>query len=86
MIQKREVRRETMEQKLEREWKSIVCPEEKTKTFVMCEWDILSGEGRIFKRTLKQVDCHHPKLAKFGGADCNWDCEKIISKREKRDL
>ena len=33
-----------MEQKIEREWKSIVCPEGKERTMVMCEWDIVSGE------------------------------------------
>jgi hypothetical protein len=75
-----------MEQKSEREWRWIACPAGKTRTLVMCEWDIVSGEGRIFKRTLRQVDCHHPGLTEFGGRDCNWDCERIISKRDKRDL
>ncbi len=51
-----------MEQKIEREWKSIRCPERKEKTLVMREWDIFSREGRIFRRTLKQIDCFNPKL------------------------
>ena len=42
-----------MEQKIEREWISIVCPEGKEKILVMCKWDIVSREGRIFRRTLK---------------------------------
>ncbi len=67
-----------MEQKIQREWKSIVCPEGKGKTMVMCEWNIVSGEGRIFKRTLKQIDCRNPKLTEFGGMDCRWGCEKGI--------
>jgi hypothetical protein len=32
-----------MEQKIEREWKSIVCPEAKGNTMVMCEWEISLG-------------------------------------------
>lgn len=47
---------------------------------VMCEWDILLEMGRIFKKTLKQIDCHNPKLTEFGGADCNWACKKAIAK------
>ena len=53
---------------------------------VMCEWDIVSGEGRIFRRTLKQIDCFNPKLTEFGGTDCNWGCERVISKRERKEL
>jgi hypothetical protein len=75
-----------MEQKIERERKSIVCPEGKGNTMVMCEWEISSGGGRIFRRTLKHIDCHNPKLTEFGGTDCNWNCEKVIAKREYRDL
>jgi len=71
-----------MEQKIAREWKSIVCPEGKEKAIVMCEWDILSEVGRILKKTLKQIDCHNPKLTEFGGADCNWACRKTIAKEE----
>jgi hypothetical protein len=71
-----------MEQKIERKWKSIVCPDGKEKSVVMCEWDILSEEGRILKRTLKQIDCHNAKLTEFGGADCNWACRKVIAKEE----
>jgi hypothetical protein len=76
----------TMEQKIEREWKSIVCPEGKKRTSIMCEWDIVSGAGHIFRRTLKQIYCQNPKLAEFGGTDCDWECEKIIAKVEKRDI
>ncbi len=75
-----------MEQKTEREFKSIRCPERKEKTLVMCEWDIVSGEGRIFRRTLKQIDCFNPKLTEFGGTDCNWGCERVITKRERKEL
>ena len=71
-----------MEQKIAREWKSIVCPDGKEKAIVMCEWDILSEVGRILKKTLKQIDCHNPKLTEFGGADCNWACRKVIAKEE----
>ncbi len=69
-----------MEEKIEREWKSVICPGEKERTSVMCEWGVVSKGGRIFKRVLKQVDCRHPKLTEFGGADCDWSCEKVIGK------
>lgn len=71
-----------MEQKMEREWKSIVCPDRKEKAVVMCEWDILSEGGRILKKTLKQIDCYNPRLTEFGGTDCSWTCEKAIAKEE----
>ena len=34
------------------------------------------------KRTLGQIDCFNPRLSLFGGADCNWECERVITKRE----
>ncbi len=71
-----------MEQKRVREWKSIVCLDGKAQSMVMPEWDILLEKDRIVKRTLKQIDCHNPKLAEFGGTDCNWVCEKAIAKGE----
>ena len=72
-----------MEQKTEREWKSIRCPRGKAKTLVMVEWDIVSEKGRILKRSLRQIDCHHPPLTTFGGGDCEWGCEGVIGKRER---
>jgi len=72
-----------MEQKIEREWKWINCPGEKEKTSVMVEWDITSEKGRILKRSLRQIDCHHSRLTTLGGADCEWGCERVIAKREK---
>jgi hypothetical protein len=72
-----------LEQKTEREWKSILCPGEKDKTLIMVEWDIVSERGHIFKRNLRQIDCHHPQLIKFGGTDCKWGCERVIGKSEK---
>ncbi len=71
-----------MEQQTEREWKSIRCPGRKDKTFIMIEWDILSEKGRLLKRNLRQIDCHHPQLTQWGGADCEWGCEGVIGKRE----
>ncbi len=71
-----------MEQKREREWKSILCPEWKEKAAVMCEWDILSEDGRILKKTLKQIDCYNPRLTEFGRTDCSWACEKAIATEE----
>ena len=71
-----------MERKIEREWKSIACPDGKYKSMVMCEWEMLSEEGRILKKTLKQIDCRNPKLTELGGRDCNWTCEKAIAKEE----
>jgi hypothetical protein len=73
-----------MGQEIEREWKSIVCSDGKEKSVIMCEWNILSEEGRILKRTLKQIDCHNPKLTEFGGPDCSWACEKAITTEEKK--
>jgi hypothetical protein len=72
-----------LEQKIEREWKTILCPGERDKTFIMMEWDVLSEKGRILKKSLRQIDCHHSKLTKFGGLGCDWECERIISKKEK---
>lgn len=72
-----------MEQKIEREWKSIHCPGEKDKTLVMVEWDIISEKGRILKKSLRQIDCRHPQLTQFGGVDCEWRCEGVIGKRER---
>jgi hypothetical protein len=67
-----------MEQKLEREWKSIGCPERDEKTLVMCEWATLSEIGSVLQRTLRQIDCNNPKLAEFGGGDCDWACENVM--------
>jgi hypothetical protein len=75
-----------MGQKTEREFKSIRCPEREEKALVMCEWDIVSTGGRIFRRTLKQIDCHNRRLTDFGGRDCNWGCERMIGKRERQEL
>ena len=71
-----------MEQKIAREWKSIVCPDAKAQSTVMSEWDIRSKEGRLLKKNLKQIDCHNPRLAEFGGTDCSWGCQKAIAKEE----
>ncbi len=71
-----------MEHKIEREWKSIVCPEAKAESVVMCEWDILSEGGHIRKRSLRKIDCHNPKLTQLNGIDCGWKCERAIG-REK---
>jgi hypothetical protein len=76
-------RRNSLKQEIEREWKSVLCPEGKGRTWLMCEWDIVSEKGRILKRTLRQIDCRCPHLMEFGGADCNWECEGVISKRER---
>jgi len=71
-----------MEQTIAREWKSIVCPDGKAQSVVMSEWDILSEKGRILKKTLKQIDCHNPRLAEFGGTDCSWVCQEAIAKEK----
>jgi hypothetical protein len=71
-----------LEKKIEREWKSIRCPGEKGKTLIMVEWEIVSEKGRILKRSLQQIDCHHPQFATFKGGDCEWGCERVIGKRE----
>ncbi len=75
-----------MEQKVEREWQSILCREKEEKALVMCEWDIISEKGRILRRTLRLIDCHNPRLAEFGGTDCNWGCERVIAKGERREV
>jgi len=71
-----------MEPKIEREWKSIICPDGKAQSMVMSEWDIVSEEDRIVKKTLRQIDCHNPRLTEFGGTDCSWACTKAIAKEE----
>jgi len=72
-----------LEQKIEREWKSINCPGRGDNTAIMVEWDIVSQKGRILKKSLRQIDCHHPQLTEFGGEDCTWGCEAVIGKRGK---
>jgi len=49
---------------------------------VMSEWAVLSKEGGILEKTLKQIDCHNARLAEFGGTDCSWACKKAIAKEE----
>jgi len=71
-----------LEEKREREWRTILCPGGNGRHLVMCEWDIVSEKGRILKRALRQIDCTNPQLADYGGADCNWECEEVIMKRE----
>jgi hypothetical protein len=75
--------RTTSEVVSEREWNSILCPERQCRTAVMCEWDVHSKEGRILKRTLRQIDCHNAELVQFGGTECKWGCEGVIRKRER---
>jgi len=72
-----------MEQKIEREWNSIRCPRGKDITLVMVEWNIVSEKGRILKKGLRQIDCHHPHWTQFGGGDCEWGCERVIKKIER---
>jgi hypothetical protein len=72
-----------LEQKTEREWKSIRCPGGKGKTLIMVEWEIVSEKDRILKKSLRQIDCHRPQLAQFRGADCEWGCEGLFGKGEK---
>jgi hypothetical protein len=72
-----------LEQKIEREWKSIRCPRGKDKTLVMVEWNIVLEKGRILKRILRQIDCHHPQRTRFGGEDCEWGCERVIGERQR---
>lgn len=72
-----------MEQRIEREWRSVRCPQEEERVSLMCEWDVVYEGGRILSRTLKEIDCHHPRLTVFGGGDCGWPCEKLIVQREK---
>ncbi len=72
-----------MEQKIEREWRSIRCPGREGKVLVMVEWGVASEKGRVLSRRLRQIDCHDPQLTRFGGADCERGCERVIAKREK---
>ena len=73
-----------LEQKAEREWKSIRCSGRKDKTLIMIEWDILSEKGRLLKKSLRQIDCHHPQITEFGRADCEWGCEGVIERGKAR--
>jgi len=72
-----------MEEKIDREWKSIRCPGREDRVLVMIEWVVISEKGRILSRSLRQIDCHSPHLTRFGGVDCERGCEKVIGKREK---
>ena len=73
-----------LEQKAEREWKSIRCSGRKDKTLIMIEWDILQEKGRLLKKRLRQIDCHYPQMTEFGGADCEWGCEGVIGREKAR--
>ena len=75
--------RRALEQKREREWKSVACPEGRGRALVMLEWDVVSEKGRILKRALKQINCQNPGLTVFGGKGCDWKCEGVITKRER---
>ena len=75
--------RRTPEETREGEWNAILCPERQCGTMVMCEWVVFIKEGRILKRTLRQIDCHNAELVQFGGTDCKWGCEGVIRKRER---
>ena len=72
-----------MEQKIEREWRSIRCPGRENKVLVMIEWGVVSDKGRIFSRSLRQIDCHDSQLTRFGGVDCERGCERVIAKGER---
>jgi hypothetical protein len=72
-----------LEQTIEREWKSIRCPKEQDKRSVMIKWNIVSKKGCILKRSLREIDCHHPAWTTFGGGDCEWGCEGVIGRRER---
>lgn len=74
-----------MEEKREREWKSVLCPEGKGRAWVMCEMNILSEKGRILEKTLRLMDCHNRCLTEFGGGGCRWECEGVIGKRRGKD-
>ena len=50
----------------------------------MIEWDILSEKGRLLEKSLRQIDCHHPPMTEFGGADCEWGCEGVIGRGKAR--
>jgi hypothetical protein len=73
-----------VEQKIVREWKSIRCSGGTDKTLIMIEWDVLSEKGRLLKKSLRQIDCHHPKQTEFGGADCEWGCEEVMRRGKAR--
>ena len=75
--------RKDLKEVREREWNSILCPERQCRTMVMCEWDVLSKEGRILRRTLRQIDCHNAELVQFGGRECKLGCEEVMRKRER---
>jgi len=75
-----------MEQKIEREWIFIGCPEGRENASVMCEWDIVLEKGHILRRTLRLIDCHNLQLTEFGGTDCNWGCKRLIARRECKSL
>ncbi len=72
-----------MEQKIEREWRSIRCPGREDKVLVMIEWDVASEKGRIVSRSLRQIDCYAPELTRFGGVGCERGCERVLAKRER---
>lgn len=72
-----------MQRRVEREWKSILCPEKGQEALVACEWEVVAEKGCILERHLKQIDCHNPELTRFGAADCRWECERTIRKRER---
>ena len=75
-----------MEQRVEREWKSVRCPHGEGRVRVMCEWKVVAVEGHILERELRLIDCHHPPLARFGGESCGWDCMQAVTRQHRSNL
>ncbi len=72
-----------MDHRVEREWKTVLCPERNERTRLLCEWSTVCEKGRILQRTLKGIDCFSPMLAELGGPECRWECQGVICRRER---
>ena len=70
-----------MEQRVEREWKSVRCPQGEGRIRIMCEWKVIAVEGRVLKRELTLIDCHHPLLARLEGGSCGWGCMEAVTRQ-----
>ena len=79
-------RRGTLEQRVEREWKSVRCPHGEGRVRLMCEWKVIAVEGRILKKELTLIDCHHPRWSLFGGEGCQWECEQGVTRQKGSSL
>jgi hypothetical protein len=67
----------TMKEKRQWTLRRMKCPEERTTTELLVEWNVQKG-----KKVLQSISCGHPQLLDYSGADCQWLCLQKISPKK----